>query len=135
MFDVDSLLTTFGLVGVLAVIFMETGILIGFIFPGDTLLFTAGIMSASADRAIAPLWVLMVLIPVAAALGDQLGYLIGRRYGPPALQSRVLNWIGPRSRGEDRGLLRPLRTGDRDVRPVHRRGPYRHPRWSPASRR
>jgi membrane protein DedA with SNARE-associated domain len=62
---------------------METGILIGFIFPGDTLLFTAGIMSASADRAIAPLWVLMVLIPVAAALGDQLGYLIGRRYGPP----------------------------------------------------
>lgn len=95
MFDVDSLLTTFGLVGVLAVIFMETGILIGFIFPGDTLLFTAGIMSASADRAIAPLWVLMVLIPVAAALGDQLGYLIGRRYGPPALQSRVLNWIGP----------------------------------------
>ena len=95
MFDVDSLLTTFGLVGVLAVIFMETGILIGFIFPGDTLLFTAGIMSASADREIAPLWMLMVLIPVAAALGDQLGYLIGRRYGPPALQSRVLNWIGP----------------------------------------
>lgn len=95
MFDVDSLLTTFGLVGVLAIIFMETGVLIGFIFPGDTLLFTAGIMAASDDRSFAPLWALMLLIPVAAALGDQVGYFIGRRYGPPALQSRVLSWIGP----------------------------------------
>lgn len=93
MFDVDSLLTTFGLAGVLAIIFMETGILIGFIFPGDTLLFTAGIMAAS-DNAFAPLWALCIGIPVAAALGDQLGYTLGRRYGPAALQSRVLNWIG-----------------------------------------
>lgn len=93
MFDVDSLLTTFGLAGVLAIIFMETGILIGFIFPGDTLLFTAGIMAAS-DNAFAPLWALCIGIPVAAALGDQLGYTLGRRYGPSALQSRVLNWIG-----------------------------------------
>jgi len=94
MFDVDSLLSSFGLAGVTIVIFMETGVLIGFILPGDTLLFTAGIMAAS-DNAFAPLWLLNICIPVAAALGDQLGYTLGRRYGPAALESRVLNWIGP----------------------------------------
>ena len=40
MFDVNMLLTSFGLIGILGIIFMETGLLIGFIFPGDTLLFT-----------------------------------------------------------------------------------------------
>lgn len=94
MFDVDSLLTTFGLAGVTGIIFMETGVLIGFIFPGDTLLFTAGIAAAS-DNAFAPLWLLCVVIPLAAALGDQLGYTLGRRYGSSALESRILNWIGP----------------------------------------
>ena len=85
MFDVDSLLTTFGLAGVLLVIFMETGVLIGFIFPGDTLLFTAGIMAAS-DNAFAPLWALCTGIPLAAALGDQLGYSLGRRRPSPGLR-------------------------------------------------
>lgn len=94
MFDVDSLLTTFGLAGILLIIFMETGVLIGFIFPGDTLLFTAGIMAAS-DNPFAPLWALCLFIPLAAALGDQVGYSLGKHYGPAALQSRVLNWIGP----------------------------------------
>lgn len=94
MFDVDSLLTTFGLAGIMIIIFMETGVLIGFIFPGDTLLFTAGIMAAS-EHPFAPLWALCIGVPVAAALGDQLGYTLGRRYGPAALESRVLNWIGP----------------------------------------
>lgn len=104
MFDVDSLLTTFGLAGVLLVIFMETGVLIGFIFPGDTLLFTAGIMAAS-DNAFAPLWALCTGIPLAAALGDQLGYSLGRRYGPAALQSRVLNWIGPEAVARTEGFF------------------------------
>lgn len=94
MFDVDNLLSSFGLAGILIIIFMETGILIGFIFPGDTLLFTAGIMAAS-DNPFAPLWALCVSIPLAAAIGDQVGYTLGRRYGKAALESRVLNWIGP----------------------------------------
>ncbi|WP_297004767.1 DedA family protein [uncultured Corynebacterium sp.] len=94
MFDVDSLLSTFGLAGILIIIFMETGVLIGFIFPGDTLLFTAGIMAAS-DTPFAPLWALCLFIPLAAAVGDQVGYTLGRRYGAAALESRVLNWIGP----------------------------------------
>jgi len=40
MFDVNMLLTSFGLIGILGIIFMETGLLIGFIFPGDTLFFS-----------------------------------------------------------------------------------------------
>lgn len=94
MFDVDNLLSSFGLAGILIIIFMETGILIGFIFPGDTLLFTAGIMAAS-DNPFAPLWALCLCIPLAAAIGDQVGYTLGRKYGRAALESRVLNWIGP----------------------------------------
>ncbi|MFR4190451.1 MAG: DedA family protein, partial [Corynebacterium variabile] len=93
MFDVDNLLSSFGLAGIMIIIFMETGILIGFIFPGDTLLFTAGIMAAS-DNPFAPLWALCLCIPMAAVIGDQVGYTLGRRYGQAALESRVLNWIG-----------------------------------------
>ncbi|WJZ02594.1 Inner membrane protein YqjA [Corynebacterium freiburgense] len=88
------LLTTFGLAGILGIVFMETGLLIGFIFPGDTLLFTAGIMAA-ADPPFTPLWTLLVGIPIAAALGDQLGFFIGRKAGPRILRSRVMKWIGP----------------------------------------
>lgn len=94
MFEVESLISSFGYIGILTVIFMETGVLIGFIFPGDTLLFTAGIMAAT-DDPFAPLWTLLLGIPVAAAVGDQVGYFIGRRFGPPILRSRPMQWIGP----------------------------------------
>ncbi|WP_255567744.1 DedA family protein [Corynebacterium sp. TAE3-ERU16] len=94
LFDVDTLVNSFGLLGILAIVFMETGLLIGFVFPGDTLLFTAGIM-AHAENPFAPLWVLLIGIPLAAILGDQLGFLIGRRYGPRALDSQAMRWIGP----------------------------------------
>lgn len=79
--DPSTLLATLGLVGVLAAAFAETGLLVGFFLPGDSLLFTAGLFAARTDP-FAPLWVLMVLIPVAAIVGDQVGYLIGHRAGP-----------------------------------------------------
>lgn len=88
------LLTSFGLAGILIVVFMETGLLIGFIFPGDTLLFTAGIM-AHAEKPFTPLWTLLIGIPLAAILGDQLGFFIGRRVGPKVLESQTMRWIGP----------------------------------------
>ncbi|APT84726.1 DedA family protein [Corynebacterium aquilae] len=94
MFDVDMLLSSFGLLGILIIVFMETGLLIGFIFPGDTLLFTAGMM-AHADPPFTPLWTLMVGIPIAAMLGDQLGYFIGRKVGPAIIHTRAMQWIGP----------------------------------------
>lgn len=78
--DSHFLIETFGLIGVLAIVFIESGLLVGFLLPGDSLLFTAGLLSA--NDVLPDLWVLLLSIPVAAILGDQLGYVIGRRAGP-----------------------------------------------------
>jgi membrane protein DedA with SNARE-associated domain len=66
---------------VMAVVFTETGLLLGFFLPGDSLLFLAGALVASHVIAL-PFWVLALGVFAAAIAGDQLGYLIGRRYGP-----------------------------------------------------
>jgi len=76
----ENLLNTFGLIGILVIVFAECGLLIGFFLPGDSLLFTAGLLSAAG--LIAPLWVLLVVIPIAAILGNLVGYWIGYRAGP-----------------------------------------------------
>ena len=70
-----------GLVALLVVVFVETGLLIGFMLPGDSLLFTAGLLVAEGTFDI-PLWVLLVTVPMAAIAGDQVGYTIGRQAGP-----------------------------------------------------
>jgi membrane-associated protein len=69
-----------GVLLVMGVVFAETGLLLGFFLPGDSLLFMAGALVASDVIAI-PFWVLASGVFVAAVAGDQLGYLIGRRYG------------------------------------------------------
>jgi len=79
--DPSTLLGTLGLAGVLGAVLAETGLLVGFFLPGDSLLFTAGLFSARTDP-FAPLWLLLVLVPLAAIVGDQVGYAIGRRTGP-----------------------------------------------------
>ena len=66
---------------VMAVVFTETGLLLGFFLPGDSLLFLAGALLASHVIAL-PFWILALGVFVAAVAGDQLGYLIGRHYGP-----------------------------------------------------
>jgi membrane-associated protein len=71
---------TFGMIGVLAVVFVESGLLVGFLLPGDSLLFTAGLLSA--NNVLPDIWVLLVTIPLAAIAGDQVGYAIGRKAGP-----------------------------------------------------
>lgn len=74
-----SLIEAFGTLGVFAVIFAESGLLVGFFLPGDSLLFTAGLL---ASQGVLNLAVLMVGCAAAAVAGDQVGYLIGRRAGP-----------------------------------------------------
>ena len=76
----EFLIETFGMLGILAVVFVESGLLIGFLLPGDSLLFTAGLLSATGT--LPDLWVLLVTIPLAAIAGDQVGYAIGRKAGP-----------------------------------------------------
>ncbi len=68
-------------IGVMAVIFAETGLMIGFFLPGDSLLFTAGFLTASGLLNI-NIHVLVPLLFLAAVLGNSTGYLIGRRVGP-----------------------------------------------------
>lgn len=64
-----------------AVLFTETGLLVGFFLPGDAVLFTGGILVASGDLRL-PLWLVVLGAFVAASAGDQVGYLIGSRWGP-----------------------------------------------------
>ncbi|MFJ2743523.1 DedA family protein [Streptomyces sp. NPDC087440] len=79
--DPDYLLNTFGPWGLLAIVFAESGLLIGFFLPGDSLLFTAGLL-VTTGKLDMPLWLLCTLIVLAAILGDQVGYLFGRKVGP-----------------------------------------------------
>lgn len=69
------------LVGILAVVFAECGLLLGFFLPGDSLLFTAGLLVATGTLR-SPLLVVCLLITAAAVLGNLVGYWIGRRAGP-----------------------------------------------------
>ncbi|MEW1796045.1 MULTISPECIES: DedA family protein [Streptomyces] len=80
--DPGHLISTFGLIGVLLVVFAESGLLIGFFLPGDSLLFTTGLLVAGHTYLAHPLWLICLLIVLAAVLGDQTGYLIGRKAGP-----------------------------------------------------
>jgi membrane-associated protein len=82
--DPQSLIDTFGLIGIVAIVFAECGLLIGFLLPGDSLLFTAGLLVSGAGdlRLNQPLWLVCLLISIAAVAGNQVGYAIGRRAGP-----------------------------------------------------
>jgi membrane-associated protein/undecaprenyl-diphosphatase len=66
---------------VMAVVFAETGLLLGFFMPGDSLLFLAGALVASHVIHL-PIWLVAIGVFAAAVAGDQVGYLIGRRFGP-----------------------------------------------------
>jgi membrane-associated protein len=84
--DPERLIDTFGLVGIYLIVFAESGLLIGFFLPGDSLLFTAGFLasgpSSVAEELHLPLLPLLIGVWIAAVTGDQVGYLFGRRVGP-----------------------------------------------------
>lgn len=81
--DAENLIASFGdyaLIGICLVVFVETGLLFP-LLPGDSLLFTAGLLVAQ-DSIRTPLWLLCLLLFIAAFAGDQVGYLIGNKAGP-----------------------------------------------------
>ena len=82
--DPETLIRTFGTIGILAIVFIESGLLVGFFLPGDSLLFTAGLLSAAG--VLPPVWILLISIPIAAIAGDQVGYAIGRKFGTPLFE-------------------------------------------------
>ena len=79
--DVQHLVQVGGYVGLTAIIFAETGLLIGFFLPGDSLLVTAGLLAARPQFGL-NVWLLGVLLTVAAILGNSVGYGIGHFSGP-----------------------------------------------------
>ena len=86
LFDANSVVSTLGLAGVLGIIFMETGLLIGLVFPGGEVVFLAGLAASGAGANVlgeaklsAPL--LFALAPIAAIVGGEVGYWFGRTYG------------------------------------------------------
>ena len=86
--DVETMVRVGGLSAMTAIVFAETGLMVGFFLPGDSLLITAGVFAANGHLSI---WWLNVVLVAAAIVGDTVGYWIGRKAGP-ALFNR------PRSR-------------------------------------
>jgi membrane-associated protein len=79
--DTNHLLSTYGLIGLMVIIFAECGLLVGFFLPGDTLLFSAGLLISTGTLHV-NIWLAAVLVPAAAVLGNLVGYWIGYRAGP-----------------------------------------------------
>jgi membrane-associated protein len=106
--DPHSLLASLGVLGVFLVLFAETGLLIGFFLPGDSLLFTAGLLCAtSADSAVhLSLPAVLVTAAAGALTGAQVGYLIGRRAGPALLDRPDRPRLQDAVRRADRALRR-----------------------------
>ncbi len=84
-----ELIRSVGLIGVWGIIFAETGLLVGFFFPGDSLLFLAGVAASPVADLIPtfknlhlPIAALLIVTPVCAVAGAQLGHWLGHRYGP-----------------------------------------------------
>ena len=84
-----ELIRTVGMIGIWAIIFAETGLLVGFFFPGDSLLFLAGVAATPVADKIQglsglhlPIGWLLVVTPICAIAGAQLGHWLGHRYGP-----------------------------------------------------
>lgn len=77
-FDLTTILPTIGYLGIFAIIFAESGLLIGFFLPGDSLLFTAGFL---ASQGMFNIFVLIAICFVAAVVGDSVGYMFGQRVG------------------------------------------------------
>ena len=78
-FDPITIIKAFGTLGILAIIFAESGLFFGFFLPGDSLLFSAGLLAAAGYL---NFWTLFILCPIAAILGDNVGFWFGRRVGP-----------------------------------------------------
>ena len=86
LFDAHSIVADLGLIGVLGIIFAETGLLIGLAFPGDSLLFIAGVAASGSGAALLgnahlSAVALFLLAPVAAITGGLVGYFFGEKYG------------------------------------------------------
>lgn len=99
LFDVEGIITGAGpwaLLVVCLIVFVETGLLIGFLLPGDTLLILTGVLTYTGVIP-QPIWVVCAAIFLATLAGDNLGYLIGRRVGPPIFERKSAGFFSKKS--------------------------------------
>jgi membrane-associated protein len=92
MFDLPYLIESAGYLGLFAIIFAESGILIGLFLPGDSLLFTAGFL---ASQGYLHIGILLPVFFIAAFLGDSVGYYIGYKVGPRIFKREKSFWFKP----------------------------------------
>jgi membrane-associated protein len=78
-FDLAQIIETVGHIGLFAIVFAESGLFFGFFLPGDSLLLTAGLLASQGKLDLA---LLMIALPIAAILGDSVGYWFGKKAGP-----------------------------------------------------
>lgn len=83
---INSIVQTFGYTGIAVIIFAESGLLLGFILPGDSLIFLAGLLAARGDFDIA---LLILIIFLSGIAGDNMGYLIGKKLGRKVFQKNT----------------------------------------------
>ncbi len=76
--SIQDVIRTGGVAAITAIVFAETGLLVGFFLPGDSLIVTAGVFAANGDLPLVPL---LILLPIAAITGNRVVYMIGRRAG------------------------------------------------------
>jgi membrane-associated protein len=77
--DLATLIQTVGYLGIFLIVFADSGVLLGLVLPGDSLLFTAGLLTSQGHL---NLWLLMLVAALGAILGDSAGYAFGKRMGP-----------------------------------------------------
>jgi len=92
MFSLTSFIQAAGYIGVGAVIFAESGLLIGFFLPGDSLLFTAGLL---ASQGYLNIFILVTVTFLCAVFGDNVGYAIGKKFGPKVFTREKSFWFHP----------------------------------------
>ena len=93
--DPEKLLQTVGLIGLFGIIFAESGIMIGFFLPGDSLLFAAGLFTYRGDLAGGHIWIVSIGCAIAAVAGDQVGYVFGKRVGPTLFRREKSRFFKP----------------------------------------
>jgi membrane-associated protein len=93
VFDLETLIKTASYLGLFGIVFAETGLLVGFFLPGDTLLITAGLLAAQGT---VKLPFVMLACGLGALLGDSLGYFLGQRFGPLVFNRPENRFLDPK---------------------------------------
>jgi membrane-associated protein len=104
MFDIIWLIKTAGYLGLFGIVFAESGLFFGFFLPGDSLVFTAGFL---ASQNYLNIFVLVLILFIAAVMGDNVGYWFGEKVGPMIFR-RKDSLFFKHEKGEGKQIVRMI---------------------------